>query len=581
MVNGAIYDFTTSPGMAGSQELTEGNMLEELTVKNFALIEDIHISFDRGFNVFTGETGAGKSIIIGAVGFLLGERASGELVRKGSDECEVSGVFDMSGREDIKSVLLEDKTMDEGEEEILLKRTFGRDGRSRCFLNNRIITISILHRIGRWLVDIHGQHSHQMLLDPSAQRDVLDRFGNLENMKREILLSYNVFREQSERFARIREEEKERKRQIDLYGFQVDEINESRLSCEEEAELEKEHNILNNASQLSALAQEIYNNLYDREGSVSEEIELERKNLEKIASLDAGMKGVLDEFDKLKYGMEGILLAVREYRDKIESDPERLEEVIERLELIKKLKRKYGNTVKEILEYAKSTEAKLEKLKSEESCMRGLSEEVGKTREKLMRLARTLSEKRKKTGELLAGKVEEELKSVGMNKTRFSVNISETEINPAGIDEIEFLISPNVGEDSKPMARIASGGEMSRIMLALKTILARADRIPSLIFDEIDSGIGGGMAGVVGRKLKGLASEHQVICITHLPQIASFASTHFHVDKTVSAGRTKTTVEKLGKQDRIEEIARMLGGKTVTESTAKLAREMVSEKGAR
>jgi DNA repair protein RecN (Recombination protein N) len=555
----------------------EDAMLRELSIKNFALIEELHVSFDKGLNILTGETGAGKSIIIGAIGLILGGRASSEVIRKGSDLCEVLGLFEIKENIRLKEMLAEMSLLRKEEEEFLLKRELNRQGKSRCFLNGQIITLGMLEEIGNYLVDVHGQHEHQALLKPGVARDLLDEFGALMKFKKRTEQTYRKFREKSRELEELRTSEKEREQQIDLYQFQIKEIEQANLSVEEEEVLDKEYKVLSNAEKLDQLSQELYHHLYEGAGSITEKMALVERDLERIVAIDQTLKDELEELGEAKYQIEEIAVAIRDYRKKVEFNPKRLEEILERKELINKLKRKYGSTIKDILNYRKETQVKLDKLVNSVRSMEELTGEVKRLEEELVREASELSRERKIAGAKLKKKTEQELRELGMGKARFDVEIKQGEIKSTGMDEITFLVAPNVGEDLKSINKIASGGEISRIMLALKTILARADQIPTLIFDEIDTAIGGRIAQVVGRKLRTLSPNHQVICITHLPQIAVFASNHYYVDKKISEGRTKTIVDLLDKKGRESEIARMLGGERLTEITLKHAREMIRE----
>jgi len=552
-------------------------MLRELSIKNFALIEELHISLDKGLNILTGETGAGKSIIIGAIGLVLGEKASSEVIRKGSDLCEIRGLFEVKENIRLKEMLAEKGLLSCKEEEFILKRELSRQGRGRCFLNSQIITLGMLEEIGNYLVDVHGQHEHQALLKPGVARDLLDEFGVLMKLRKRTEQTYRKFREKSRELEELRASEKEREQQIDLYQFQIKEIDQANLSIEEEEVLEREHKVLSNAEKLGQLSQELYHHLYEGTGSITEKTALVERDLEKIVAIDQALKDELKELGEVKYRIDEMAIAIRDYRRKIEFNPQRLEEILERKELIGKLKRKYGNTIKDILNYRKETQVKLDKLLNSAKNMEETIGEVERLQEELARQAGKLSGERKIAGAKLKKKMEQELKELGMGKARFDVEINQGEIKSSGMDEIRFLVAPNVGEDLKPINQIASGGEISRIMLALKTILAQADQIPTLIFDEIDAAIGGKIAQVVGRKMKTLSPNHQVICITHLPQIAVFASSHYFVDKKISGGRTKTMTALLDKKGKESEIARMLSGEQLTEITLKHAREMIRE----
>ena len=551
-------------------------MLQELSIKNFALIEELHISFDKGLNILTGETGAGKSIIIGAIGLILGGRASSEVVRKGSDLCEVTGLFEIKENGRLKEMLTEKGLLSQ-EEEFVLKRELSRQGRSRCLLNGQIITLGMLEEVGNYLVDVHGQHEHQALLKPGVATDLLDEFGALMELRKRIEDTYRRFREKARQLEELRASEKQREQQIDLYQFQTKEIDQANLSIEEEEALDKEYVVLSNAEKLNQLSQELYHHIYEGAGSITEKMALVERGLERLVAIDETLKDGLKEMGEVKYRMDEMAVMIRDYARKIEFNPQRLEAILERKELINRLRRKYGNAIKDILNYRKEAQVKLDRLVNSAESMEEITSEVKRLEEQLVQEAGKLSHERKIAGAKLKKETEQELKELGMEKVRFDVEIEQGEIKSTGWDEVQFLVAPNVGEDLKPINRIASGGEISRIMLALKTILARADKIPTLIFDEIDTAIGGRIAQVVGRKMRGLSPSHQVICVTHLPQIAVFASNHYYVGKEISAGRTKTLVDLLDKKGRENEIARMLGGERLTELTLKHAREMIRE----
>jgi len=551
-------------------------MLQELSIKNFALIEELHISFDKGLNILTGETGAGKSIIIGAIGLILGGRASSEVVRKGSDLCEVTGLFEIKENGRLKEMLTEKGLLSQ-EEEFVLKRELSRQGRSRCLLNGQIITLGMLEEVGNYLVDVHGQHEHQALLKPGVATDLLDEFGALMELRKRIEDTYRRFREKARQLEELRASEKQREQQIDLYQFQTKEIDQANLSIEEEEALDKEYVVLSNAEKLNQLSQELYHHVYEGAGSITEKMALVERGLERLVAIDETLKDGLKEMGEVKYRMDEMAVMIRDYARKIEFNPQRLEAILERKELINRLRRKYGNAIKDILNYRKEAQVKLDRLVNSAESMEEITSEVKRLEEQLVQEAGKLSHERKIAGAKLKKETEQELKELGMEKVRFDVEIEQGEIKSTGWDEVQFLVAPNVGEDLKPINRIASGGEISRIMLGLKTILARADKIPTLIFDEIDTAIGGRIAQVVGRKMRGLSPSHQVICVTHLPQIAVFASNHYYVGKEISAGRTKTLVDLLDKKGRENEIARMLGGERLTELTLKHAREMIRE----
>lgn len=552
-------------------------MLQELTIKNYALIEDIQISFDQGLNILTGETGAGKSIIIGALSLLLGERVTADVVRKDSSNCEVSGLFSIDGKDSLISYLMENGIVGKDDKEVLFKRLLSREGRSRCYINGQVVTLAILHKVGNYLVDIHGQHTHQLLFNLSEQMNLIDRFGNLLGSRDKVSLMYGEYKKKTAEIESLRALENDKAAKVELYEYQLREINDAKLKPGEEEELESDYNILNNSEKISLIIRDVYGMLYGNEHSAKLNFDKIGKGLDKLAGIDASFEEYSKKLNGIKYELEDIISAVAAYKEKVEYNPKKLEEVIERLELIKKLKRKYGRTINEIIVFGEEAKAELDKLDNSPETLKKLVKAAEVEKLKLIDEAEALSKKRKTAGKKLSSGIEKELEGLAMSNTRFSVKITSSDVKSTGIDNLEFLISPNVGEDMKPLAKIASGGETSRIMLAIKTVLAKADRVPVLIFDEIDAGIGGGVAGVLGRKLKGLCPDHQVICVTHLPQIAGFADTHFQVDKSVDGNRTRTSIGKLEDEQRVEEIARMLGGGKKTPVARKHAREIIEQ----
>lgn len=552
-------------------------MLQELSIKNFAIISDLQISFDRRLNVLTGETGVGKSIIIDALNLVLGERASSDLIRKGDQTCEVSAIFNINNNEELKRLLKDLISSDFDEQEILLRRQLTREGRNRCFVNANLTNLNILQLIGERLVDVHGQHEHQTLLNYREQLNVLDNFGDSCPLRERVSFLYKQYKSQKEERDKLMASEEQRNRKADLYQFEISEINQANLTPQEEENLEKEYRLLSNAQKLSVLYTGISEKLYEQEGSVFDLLKSVSKDLKAIAQIDCEVEDLLGGMEDTVYQLEGFGEDIRKFNEKINFDPQRLEEVLERKDLIVKLRRKYGNNIEEILSYKEKIEKELEQILSYRESKKEIVKKIEETKQGLFSIANDLSKQRRDAAKVLERNVKNELCDLSMNKVRFFVECREDKINLSGLDSIKFLISPNVGEDLKPLSSIASGGEMSRIMLALKTVLAQADSIPCLIFDEIDAGISGGVARTIGKKLVELSNIHQVICITHLPQIASFASTHFYVTKQVQKGRTKTMVKQLEGSEKVKEIARMLGGENITPLTLQHAEEMIRQ----
>ncbi len=570
-------------------------MLQEINIANFALIDRLNIKFNPGLNILTGETGAGKSIIVDAVNLVLGERASKEHIRTGAEETILEASFSISGDE-ITLRLLRELGLDNREEEntLILSREIARSGRSSCRINGRLTTLSILKTVGQRLVDIHGQHEHQSLLKTEMQLDLLDSFAgeraiSLRSQVREMYLELRRLKQQ---LSSLRKDARERARQEDLLRFQLEEINEAKLKPNEEEELGQEREILANAEKLYTFSSKSYDLLG---GEIEERITIldslgeVASDLEEMAEIDNRLGSLLETLNSAIYSLEDIARGLRDYRDKIEFNPGRLNEIGERLHLINNLKRKYGNNIKEILEYRDKVAKELDALTHNEELIVQTEKQIQGLQSKLGDLCWKLYEERKRAAVQLEGDIQRELADLGMDRVAFQVSFKHTEdergipifdkrykVEEMGIDEVEFLLSPNPGEEMKPLAKIASGGEMSRIMLALKSILAQVDQIPTLIFDEIDAGIGGTAAGIVADKLKHISQMRQIICVSHLPQIASRADSHYLIWKETKEGRTRTMLRHLPWEERVEEIARMLGGVPPSEITRQHAEEILS-----
>lgn len=553
-------------------------MLQELRIKNFAIIDELNLSFSKGLNILTGETGAGKSIILNAVHLLLGDKATEEWIRSSEEEASVEAIFDISGNAEVKE-RLKDKVSHlqaEGEENsLLIRRVISRTGRGKVFINGSPATLGVLSEAGEGLLSIYGQHEHQSLQRVETHVDILDEFGTLLKLREEFQKQYQEFVSLSEEVERIRAEKERRSRERELMAFQSKEIEASRIQPGEEESLKEERGILNHAKKLMDFTHVSEETIYSEEGSAIERIQRIINQGREMIAIDPSLSQPLKALESTLIQLEDITLALRDYSRRVEINPMRLEEIESRLEEIDRLKRKYGSTIEEILSFKHRTEEALKSFTSDEERLSQLESRLNPLRQTVNGLARKLSNERKKVALELKKSVVKELSSLGMKKTVFEIHMDSLPISLKGVDRVEFLISPNVGEEVKPLAKIASGGELSRMMLAMKRILAKVGGRQVLIFDEVDSGIGGAMAEVVGKKLRELSLHHQVICVTHLPQIASFADQHHSVRKEVKAGRTLTLVDRLDKEAIVDEIARMLGGMKVTEKTKAHAKEMI------
>ena len=552
-------------------------MLQELRIKHFAIIDEVGLSFSKGFNVLTGETGAGKSIILNAVHLLLGDRATEDLIRSSEEEASVEALFELSGNRRAREKVREKHSPIEapGEGSLLIRRTLSRAGRGKVFLNGNLATLGMLSEVGEELLSICGQHEHQTLQRSDTHIDLLDEFGGSMGLREEFERCYQEFSSLQEEIGRIRAEKERRTKERELMVFQSREIEASGVQPEEEEALKEERKILIHAEKLMGFSSTSEESLYGEESSALSRVQAILRKGRDMEAIDPSLGPLLKNVEAITIQMEEAALALREYSRKVEINPQRLEEVENRLEEIDRLKRKYGATVEEVLRFKQRIDEALGSLLSDDEKLERLAGELEPLQKKVGALGETLSKARRRAAGELKKAIERELGSLGMKRTAFEVQMEAVPLTAHGGDRIEFLLSPNVGEPVKPLAKIASGGELSRIMLAMKRILAKVGGRQVLIFDEVDSGIGGAMAEVVGRKLKELSRQHQVICVTHLPQIASFAETHHSVRKEVKGGRTVTAVDQLGEEDVVEEIARMLGGMKVTEKTRAHAKEMM------
>ena len=553
-------------------------MLIELRIKNFAIIDELNLSFSKGFNILSGETGAGKSIILNAVQLLLGDKATEEWIRSSEDEANVEALFDISGNPDAKEKISEKAPHLRGggeEDSLLIRRVISRSGRGKVFINGNMATLGALSEIGEELLSIYGQHEHQSLQRVETHIDILDEFGGLLKVRQEFQTHYEEFVSLSEEVEKIREEKERRAKERELMAFQSKEIEASGTQVGEEESLKEERTLLTHAKKLLDFALASEGALYSEESSTIGKIRKILNQGRDMAAIDPSLSHLLKGLDSALIQLEEIALAFRDYSRRVEVNPARIDEIENRLEEVDRLKRKYGSTVEEVLAFKQRVDEALKTFTSDEEKLSRLESRLEPLRQVVDNLGKKLSRERKRVASELKKSVEKELNSLGMKKTIFEIHIDPSPLSAKGADRVEFLISPNVGEEVKPLAKIASGGELSRIMLAMKRILAKIGGRQVLVFDEVDAGIGGAMAEVVGKKLRELSRHHQVICVTHLPQIACFADQHHSVRKEVKSGRTVTLVDRLDEASIVDEIARMLGGVKVTEKTKAHAKEMI------
>ena len=561
-------------------------MLRFLRIKHLAVIDSVEVEFDRGLNVLTGETGAGKSILVEAVGLLLGGRASGDLVRTGEDAAAIEAIFESGG------------------EELLVRREITAQGRSRAFINGALATAGALKELSNRLIELHGQHEHQTLLDSSTHLGVLDAFGRLDPLLTPTAAAFDAFRASHDELARVRAAVRDRESRLDLVTFQLGELDRAGLKpvapgdAGEDAELASLRQVLASAERVETLCRESYTSLYESDDAVLAGLGNVWRRVAELADLDPQFKPYLETRDGIKSQLEDLAGFLRKYADGIEASPARLQQIEERLALLERLKRKYGPTLADVVARRDALKRECSDLSRGDERIAELERELAAGRAAFLATAEKLSRERRRLARGFGQQLESLVAELAMERTRFDVRfgdgpLPESAWSARGIDAAEFFVSPNLGEDLRPLARIVSGGELSRIMLAIKTLTATTrhefsdatDRPPSasapgLIFDEVDAGIGGRVADVVGRKLRTLGSAFQVLCITHLPQIAAYADTHFEIGKSVGGGRTRTTVRRLNDEGRVEELARMLGGEAISEGLRQSAREMLATRSA-
>jgi DNA repair protein RecN (Recombination protein N) len=548
-------------------------MLTTLRIKNLALVADLTLELESGYNVITGETGAGKSILIGALNLVLGERAERTLIRSGSDGCSVEAVFDVSKLKAPLDSFLDENGLEPCEErQLVLKRTFTNAGANRQFVNGSPTTLNALGTIGEWLVDIHGPHEHQSLLNTTRQLELLDAFGKLED-EREAFKSLLRKRAalESEKAALIIDE-KTYAQQLDLLRFQVSEITAARLQSGEEEQVEQEHHRASNAAKLLQLSQAALDLLGENENSLLTQAGVIGRTLQELERVDPSAAPLVTSHEQAISTLRDLQAELRRYADKVEIDPGRLQELEERLNLIHSLKRKYGGNVAEIIAFGEEAQAKLQTLEQRDAELGRINAGLETVEAEIWSAGEALSAKRRKVIPQLSKAVSKQLADLGFKQSRLEITLATLEqtefknrglrVTHQGLDTAEFQFAPTPGEPARPLRAIASSGELARVMLAIKTVLAVEDQVPVLVFDEVDANVGGETANAVGEKMREIARNRQVLCITHLPQVAAPASAHYIATKQVKAGRTITEITLLDAEERVTELARMLGGQT-------------------
>ena len=558
-------------------------MLRELRIRNFAVIESVAVEFRPGLNVLTGETGAGKSMLIDAILLVLGARAQTDVIRSDADAATVEAVFDVEPRGPV-AVTLEEAGLALDDGVLVARRELSRSGRHRAFVNDAAVTVALLERLGDHLVEVHGQHEHQRLLEPARQLELLDRFADAEELRERVAGLVAKFRAARAEAERTRAAERDRAQREDLLRFQLSELDGARLRPGEEEELRQERRRLQHADKLTAGFAEVAALLDDDRDSATARLHRATRILGDLARLDPAVAAPVEPLDAAQAQLEEVLAAVRVLRESVLAEPGRLEAIDERLDVLTRLKRKYGDTEEAMLKFRDEVAAELDRFARHEEILAAEERRLGELQAELGQAAAELSERRRAATESLGPAVERELRALGMERSRFRIELERAEredVSPRGLERVEFRLSTNPGEEVRPLARVASGGELSRTMLGLTTVLAKADRVPTMVFDEVDAGIGGRVAAVVAQKLAAVAAGRQVLCVTHLAPIAARADHHVRVSKSLRAGRSRVAVEGLAGDARVEEIARMLAGERVTDTARGHARELLGVSGSR
>ena len=558
-------------------------MLRELSVQNLALIEDVRVELQPGFCVWTGETGAGKSLLLGALGLLLGERGSADLLRTGADELRVTGRFELESpelRREVEAAL--NASLEENE--VILSRRLTRAGRSHAYVNDQPAAVSTLKQVGELLVDVHGQRESESLLHPAYQMQLLDAFGGLEAPRKSYLKQVEIVRELRRRFTALSSARQQRQRELALVRFEREELDEAALEPGEIAEKTRERERLANAQNLQTFAEQAASQLYDDDGSVVERLGRLHHEAQTWAALDPGLEEVVRRLEETQAEVEETTRALRKLAQQWEANPDRLEEVEQRLQLLRRIETKYRRSVDDLVVYRVSLDEQETRLQKDEDDLSGIQSELADEYAKLKATAADLSKQRRKIAKRLASETQKQFADLGMAEARLDAVLeplpwgedpATAEIHAWGADQLELTLAANPGEPARLLRKVASGGELSRTMLALKTVLSGHDRLGTLVFDEIDANVGGRLGDILGQKLAALGRTHQVVCVTHLPQVASYARWHWTIRKGRRGNRTLTQIQTLKEEDRLEELASMMRGASRGETTRQEAAAML------
>ena len=574
-------------------------MLALLNISNIALIEDLRVEFDAGLNLLTGETGSGKSIIVDALGVLIGGRFTSDLLKSGAERGFIEGLFSVTRSPEFDLLLaragilnLDDEAgeqRDAGSRELIIRRELSNSGRNKIFINNQLATQSLLRDLRPFLVDIHGQGDQQTLFDPQTHLNLLDAFAGLNESRQQVAESYQRWNKLRRELSELQRDEAEKFQLVDILKFQINELESARLSIGEDESLEEERRRLLNIEQLTTLASECYSLVYEDDDAALARVRQTAKRLEELAEFEPVFKDYFDGLESARAVLEELAFSLREFSDKLEFSPSRLAQIEDRLAELARIKRKYGASIDTALEHLANAEDRLGLVERSDEREIEVKDQLSAARKHYLECAGQLHKDRVRTARKFEQAVELGIAEVAMDNARFQVQITAPKgsdlvddsdcdaFSANGIDRVEFYFSANVGEDVRPLARVASGGEASRLMLVLKTVANAAEFPRTIVFDEIDSGIGGRVSEAVGAKLKKLSQTNQVLCVTHQPQIARFADNHLLVQKTALKNRTQVSIERLDRRGRVEELARMLTGAEITESARRHAKEMLKQ----
>ena len=551
-------------------------MLTSLSVRNYALIENITIDFKKGLTVITGETGSGKSIIIDSIDLLLGARASTSVIRTGTTSCTISAEFDISKNTNVKNILSELSI--DCENEIIIRRQIDSAGKSKAFINDISVSINTLSNIGKYLVDFYAQHKSNMLFEQQYQRQIVDNIADNSKLLEQLSVKYDKLESLKNKKEEIEKANTDRERLLDLYQYQINEINKANLSCDEEEKIEQELPKLKNAEKIKNVTTEMLSILYKQEHSVTDNLSIINKQISLLEKYGINIDNISKNINSTMTQIDDVYREVEDLSNNIDVTPDSLDAMLERQQLIKKLKSKYGKNIQEIIDYGKNLEDKIKSLENYETNITNIQKEIDFLSKDITKLCQQISDKRKKIATVISKKIISELEDLNMKNSQFEISVEKSEISRTGFDKLEFMFSANKGEKLYPLSLVASGGEISRVMLALSTTISDNYNVGTIIFDEIDTGTSGKTGEKIGKKLKSLSDNRQIISISHLAQIASNADNHIKIYKETEKGRNITKAKVLNANERIEEIAKIISGEKITEHAIKHAEELLNDK---